>query len=143
MPPAPQAIYLWRSVFAAHGVDIVNFSKLFEAGTWVTLRKGATLQEVGQPCNSVFLIVRGGADNYFEEKYTHILGDHTFICDNGLGAGIVIGTPMNGVTRCVTNQQTTCLVWRRQKLHELIEANPQVRMGVQAAISADVVRNLQ
>ena len=82
MPPAPQAIYLWRSVFAAHGVDIVNFSKLFEAGTWVTLRKGATLQEVGQPCNSVFLIVRGGADNYFEEKYTHSLGDHTFIGDD-------------------------------------------------------------
>ena len=39
-----QAVHLWRAVFAAHGLDLVDFVKLFRAGTWVTLRKGATLQ---------------------------------------------------------------------------------------------------
>lgn len=33
-----------------------------QAGTWTTLRKGATLQEEGQPSASVFLLVSGRAD---------------------------------------------------------------------------------
>ena len=57
-----EALALWRGVFEQHGVSSVDFAKLLAAGTWATLRKGATLQQEGKPSNSVFLLVRGGAD---------------------------------------------------------------------------------
>ena len=58
----PQALELWNAVFKHQGVSAVDFAKLLQAGTWTTLRKGATLQEEGQPSASVFLLVSGGAD---------------------------------------------------------------------------------
>ncbi len=47
----PQALELWRTVFAPHGLRQVEFAKLLNAGTWTTLRKGAPLQEAGQSSN--------------------------------------------------------------------------------------------
>ena len=67
----PQALELWRSVFAAHGLSDVEFSKLLAAGTWTTFRKGTTLQEEGQPSNSVFIIVHGGADVLVRGEKAH------------------------------------------------------------------------
>lgn len=138
-----QAVDVWRSVFAAHGIDKTLFAKLFEAGTWVTLRKGATLSDEGQPSNSVILLVRGGADVFFEGQHARALSDRQFIGEMGLASGLTISSPMKGVAKVVTNQQTTCLVWRRHNLHELMKAHPEIKSGIQAAISADMFRNLQ
>ena len=68
----PQALELWRRVFAVHGLSDVEFSKLLAAGTWTTFRKATTLQEEGQPSNSVFLIVHGGADVLMHGEKAHI-----------------------------------------------------------------------
>ncbi|KAL1520675.1 hypothetical protein AB1Y20_022244 [Prymnesium parvum] len=138
-----QAVELWRSVFAAHGIDKTAFAKLFQAGTWVTFRKGATLSEEGQPSNSVILVVRGGADVFFEGQFARSLSERQFIGEMGLGSGLAISSPMKGVSTVVTNQQTTCLVWRRHKLYELLKAHPDIKSALQAAISADILRKLQ
>ncbi|KAL3905630.1 MAG: hypothetical protein SGPRY_010846, partial [Prymnesium sp.] len=186
-----QAVEVWRSVFAAHGVEKPLFAKLLETGTWVTFRKGATLLEEGQPSNSVMLVVRGGADVFFEGQYAKGLSDRQFIGEMGLvrtptislvqnmadtdlivhcrltifhhphrmplhstalvdpilppvqANGLAVSSPMKGVARVVTNQQTTCIVWRRHNLHELMKAHPEIKNGMQAAISADTFRNLQ
>ena len=54
--------------------------KLLQAGTWTTLRKGATLQEEGQPSASVFLLVSGGADVAVGgKKVLSRKGKHQFI----------------------------------------------------------------
>ena len=44
----PQALELWQSVFAVHGVSKTNFARLLEYGTWTTFREGMTLQEEGR-----------------------------------------------------------------------------------------------
>eukprot|EP00966_Prymnesium_polylepis_P279420 6455410-Prymnesium_polylepis.1 len=88
-------------------------------------------------------VVRGGADVYFEGQYARALADRQFIGEMGLASGLTISSPMRGVARVVTNQQTTCLVWRRHNLHELMQSYPTIKAGVQAAISADMTRNLQ
>ena len=51
LPPA--ALDLWRAVFAHQGVSAVDFARLLSAGTWTTLRKGATLQQEGEASASV------------------------------------------------------------------------------------------
>ena len=68
--------------------------KLLQAGTWTTLRKGATLQEEGQPSASVFLLVSGGADVAVGgKKVLSRKGKHQFIGDAGLSLGIAIAEP--------------------------------------------------
>lgn len=136
----PQALELWREVFAAHGLSDVEFSKLLSAGTWTTFRKGTTLQEEGQPSNSVFLIVHGGADVLVHGDKAHHLHEHQFIGDMGISSGIVIKQPVHGVAHVETNQQTTCLVWRRQQLYDCMDASPEVASALRAAITSDVVR---
>ena len=139
----PQAIELWRSVFAPHGMRQVDFAKLLNAGTWTTLRKGAKLQEEGQSSNSLFLIVRGGADVSHGGRFSHKLHEHQFIGDMGLSAGICLSGPVTGIASVETNQQTTCVSWRRQQLHALLEARPELAAAVQAATGADLVRKLK
>jgi len=136
----PQALALWRSVFAAHSLSAVDFDKLLHAGTWTTFRKGAVLQEQGCPSNSIFLIVSGGAEVFFGNKRAHLLNEHQFIGDMGLSSGISIKGPVHGVAHVETNQQTTCLVWRRQQLFEMMDGNPDINAAVRAAVMSDVVR---
>ena len=72
--------------------------KLLQAGTWTTLRKGATLQEEGQPSASVFLLVSGGADVAVGgKKVLSRKGKHQFIGDAGLSLGIAIAEPVRGI----------------------------------------------
>ena len=56
-PGGPLSTRLVRLVYCQSTASL-----LLQAGTWTTLRKGATLQEEGQPSASVFLLVSGGAD---------------------------------------------------------------------------------
>jgi len=135
-----QAVDLWRAVFGAHALSAVDFDKLLQVGTWTTFRKGTVLQEEGQPSNSLFLIVRGGADVYKGGKQCHALHEHQFIGDMGLSSGIVLEGPVLGVAHVETNTQTTCLVWRRQQISELMDSSPLIAAAVRAAVSEDVVR---
>ena len=139
----PQALDLWRSVFAHRDMSAVDFSRLLSAGTWTTLRKGATLQEEGEPSASVFLVVSGGADVKVDGTKSHRLSDHQFIGDMGLSSGISISGPVRGVATVTTNQQTTCLVWPRKELQELLDRQPQLAAAFQSAVAADVMRKLQ
>ena len=139
----PQAVELWKAVFEHHGVSAVDFHKLLSAGTWTTLRKGATLQEEGKPSASVFLLVQGGADVSVSGKKSHRVYSHQFIGDMGLSLGIALATPVRGVATVTTNAQTTCLVWPRQALAELFSAEPALASAFQRALSADVMRKLQ
>ena len=139
----PQALDLWRAVFAHQGVSAVDFARLLSAGTWTTLRKGATLQQEGEASASVFLVVSGGADVKIGGKRSHRLHEHQFIGDMGLSSGITVGTAVKGVATVTTNQQTTCLVWSRAQLAELLERQPQLASAFQSAVSADVMRKLQ
>ena len=82
----PQALDLWRAVFAHQGVSAVDFARLLSAGTWTTLRKGATLQQEGEASASVFLVVSGGADVKIGGKRSHRLHEHQFIGDMGLSS---------------------------------------------------------
>ena len=138
----PQALELWRTVFAHRGVTAVDFARLLSAGTWTTLRKGATLQQEGAPSASVFLIVSGGADVKIGAKKSHRLHEHQFIGDMGLSSGIYIPFPVRGVATVTTNQQSTCLVWSRQQLAELLERQPALAAAFQGAVAADVMRKL-
>ena len=91
----PQALELWNAVLKHQGVSAVDFAKLLQAGTWTTLRKGATLQEEGQPSASVFLLVSGGADVAVGgKKVLSRKGKHQFIGDAGLSLGIAIAEPV-------------------------------------------------
>ena len=137
-----QALELWRTVLAHRGVTAVDFARLLSAGTWTTLRKGATLQQEGAPSASVFLIVSGGADVKIGAKKYHRLHEHQFIGDFGLSSGIYIPFPVRGVATVTTNQQSTCLVWSRQQLAELLEGQPALAAAFQGAIAADVMRKL-
>ena len=138
------ALSLWHGVFEHHGVSAVDFAKLLAAGTWATLRKGATLQQEGQPSNSVFLIVRGGADVAVGKRApSYSVYEQQFIGDMGLSSGIDIPRPVRGVATVTTNQQTTCLVWTREKLCELLEGSPRLAASFHAAVSADVMRKFQ
>lgn len=142
LPPA--ALKLWHGVFEHQGVSAVDFAKLLAAGTWATLRKGATLQQEGQPSNSVFLIVRGGADVAIGKSMpSYSLHEHQFIGDMGLSSGIDISRPVRGVATVSTNQQTTCLVWTRENLCEVLESSPRLAASFHAAVSADVMRKFQ
>ena len=79
-------------------MSAVDFAKLLQAGTWTTLRKGATLQEEGQPSASVFLLVSGGADVAVGgKKVLSRKGKHQFIGDAGLSLGIAIAEPVRGI----------------------------------------------
>ena len=131
----PQALDLWKAVFSHQGVSAVDFSKLLSAGTWTTFRKGATLQAENELSASVFLLVGGGADVSFAGKKSHKIRDHQFVGDMGLSSGITVAVPMRGVATVTTNQQTTCLVWSRQRLIDLMEANPRLAAAFQAALA--------
>jgi hypothetical protein len=124
----PQAVDLWKAVFSHQGVSAVDFNKLLACGTWTTLRKGTALQAEGQPSASIFLLVQGGADVSVGGTKTHRLSQHQFIGDMGLSSGIAISQPVRGVATVTTNQQTTCLVWSRAALHELLEREPMLRV---------------
>ena len=124
----PQAVDLWKAVFSYQGVSAVDFNKLLACGTWTTLRKGTALQAEGQPSASIFLLVQGGADVSVGGTKTHRLSQHQFIGDMGLSSGIAISQPVRGVATVTTNQQTTCLVWSRAALHELLEREPMLRV---------------
>ena len=139
----PQALELWQSVFAVHGVSKTNFARLLEYGTWTTFREGMTLQEEGRPSNSLFLVVRGKCDVNFAGVKTHSLGDHQFIGDMGLSSGIRISTPVTSPNGVTTSAQTTCLVWRRQQLYQALDQRPELAAAFQAAVGADLVRKLQ
>ena len=139
----PQALELWQSVFAVHGVSKTNFARLLEYGTWTTFREGMTLQEEGRPSNSLFLVVRGKCDVDFAGVKTHSLGDHQFIGDMGLSSGIRISTPVTSPNGVTTSAQTTCLVWRRQQLYQALDQRPELAAAFQAAVGADLVRKLQ
>lgn len=139
----PQALNLWRAVFQYQGVSAVDFSKLLAAGTWTTLRKGATLQQEGELSASVFLVVAGGADVWCAGKKSHRIHDHQFIGDMGLSSGISVTSPLKGVATVTTNQQTTALVWPRSQLLELLDANPKLAQSFQAALAADVMRKMR
>lgn len=138
-----QALELYRQVFATHALSQVEFARLLHAGTWTTFRSGSILQEEGQPSNSLFLIVQGGAEVHFEGRHTHNIRSHQFVGDMGISSGIAVPGPVTGVARVETTKQTTCLVWRRQLLHELMQDSPELANAMQAAVSADVVRKLQ
>ena len=125
----PQAVDLWKAVFSHQGVSAVDFNKLLACGTWTTLRKGTALQAEGQPSASIFLLVQGGADVSVGGTKTHRLSQHQFIGDMGLSSGIAISQPVRGVASVTTNQQTTCLVWSRAALHELLEREPMLRVS--------------
>jgi hypothetical protein len=124
----PQAVDLWKAVFSHQGVSAVDFNKLLACGTWTTLRKGTALQAEGQPSASIFLLVQGGADVSVGGTKTHRLSQHQFIGDMGLSSGIAISQPVRGVATVTTNQQTTCLVWSRAALHDLLEREPMLRV---------------
>lgn len=140
LPPA--ATELWKHVFEHHGVSAVGFAKLLGAGTWTTLRAGAMLQEEGRDTNSVFLLVRGGADVKLDGDMSHTIGPNQFVGDMGLSSGISIAQPIKGIATVTTNQQTTCLAWPRDRLHELLSTHPHLAAAFQAAVAADVMRNL-
>jgi hypothetical protein len=131
----PQAVDLWKAVFSHQGVSAVDFNKLLACGTWTTLRKGTALQAEGQPSASIFLLVQGGADVSVGGTKTHRLSQHQFIGDMGLSSGIAISQPVRGVATVTTNQQTTCLVWSRAALHELLEREPMLR--VRASVNGE------
>ena len=124
-------------------MSAVDFARLLSAGTWTTLRKGATLQEEGEPSASVFLVVSGGADVKVASKRSHRLREHQFIGDMGLSSGIFISAPVRGVATVTTNAQTTCLVWPRKVLCELLESQPALAAAFQSTVAADVMRKLQ
>lgn len=95
-------------------------------------------------------ISQGGAKTWFEGKHTHSLTDHQFIGEFGMTCGMMIRDPVESVARVVTDQQTTCLVWQRQQLHDLVEAKPELRaaiqvgaVGNQSVVSQSVVVNGQ
>ena len=139
----PQALELWNAVFKHQGVSAVDFAKLLQAGTWTTLRKGATLQEEGQPSASVFLLVSGGADVAVGgKKVLSRKGKHQFIGDAGLSLGIAIAEPVRGIATVSTNTQSTCLVWPREQLAALLEERPQLGNAFQRAVAEDVLRKL-
>ena len=52
----------------------------------------------------------------------------------------MIKQPLHGVAHVETNQQTTCLVWRRQQLYDCMDSSPEVASALRAAITSDVVR---
>ena len=67
------------------------------------MRKGATLQEEGQPSASVFLLVSGGADVAVGgKKVLSRKGKHQFIGDAGLSLGIAIAEPVRGIATLST-----------------------------------------
>lgn len=136
------AVELWKKAFAPHGVSAVDFAKLLDAGTWTTLRAGAVLQEEGRASNSVFVIVRGGADVNVDGERSHEIGSNQFVGDMGLSSGISIAQPIKGIATVTTNQQTTCLVWPRDLLDQLLNSSEILAAAFQAAVAADVMRNL-
>ena len=167
----PVALDVWRSVFSPNGMSAVDFAKLLGAGTWTTLRTGATLQQEGEASASVFLVVGGGVDvrvggrrttrlgsgNFFGDTGSHVtartrghrmlavtepLVPHARHC-TGLANGIFIGSPMKGVATVTTNAQTTCLVWPRQQLADLLERHPTLAAAFQSSLAADVMRKLR
>lgn len=139
----PQALDLWKAVFQHQGVSAVDFAKLLQAGTWTTFRKGATLQQEGELSASVILLVGGGADVSFAGRKSHRIRDHQFIGDMGLSSGITITQPVRGVATVVTNQQTTALIWPREKLLELLDGSPKLAQSFVAALSADAMHKLR
>jgi len=138
-----QALELWETTFAPHGLAKVEFARLLQLGTWTTLRQGAVLQEEGKPSNSLFLIVHGGVDVSVRGDRIHSLGEGQFIGDMGLSNGIHLRNPVMGVAHVETNQQTTVLVWRRQLLSDAMLDNNELCRAFTAALTADVVRKAQ
>ena len=84
------ALELWHDVFQVHGLSAVDFARLLGASTWTTLRKGEVLQEEGKASNSLFLIVKGGANVTYDGEHSHALREHQFIGAMGLSAGIAV-----------------------------------------------------
>ena len=65
-----------------------------------------------------------------------------FVGDMGISSGILLNQPATAVGHVETTAPTTCLVWSRAQLHDMCRRSPPIAAVVQAAVQADVVRNL-
>uniref|UniRef100_A0A6A7G877 Penicillin-resistant dd-carboxypeptidase n=1 Tax=Hirondellea gigas TaxID=1518452 RepID=A0A6A7G877_9CRUS len=131
---------LYDTVFFATGLSQVDYMKLLNRGKFVKFKVGDKLTVEGTSNNRVYLIAHGGAKVIVNDKLVYELSEHQFVGEMGIAVGLRISTSLKSAASVEITKPTECLIWTRGALIDLLEENPDIAKGFQAAVSLDLAR---
>jgi CRP-like cAMP-binding protein len=125
-------------------MDPVDFALLARAGHVEAFKRGDILQEQNQPNYNVRVVLSGDLIVLRNDKLTYTLEEGNFISECGLHAGLMLPDSVESCCKVVANSDhVRLLTWDRTELIELLQRSAQLRRGMKAVLSWDIVRKLK
>ena len=127
-------IDLARTFF--HGATPQQASKLFRSGNWRQLSKGDVLAQQGKPCDYVAVLYEGEVQIMLDGRASGRIDKTTFVGEISLLTGD------DATATVIVTKPTTALVWRKQQLRKLLDADESLNAQFQRWLAIDLAGKL-
>ena len=114
-----------------------EFMKLMCLCEWRSVECDETLVVEGEALSSLILIYNGSATVQTQGKPVATLKDGDFIGE------MSFTTNQQAAATVMTTQPTELIIWSKDRLTQLLNRNPSMRIAIQAVLGADMAKKLQ
>ncbi|MDX2128372.1 MAG: cyclic nucleotide-binding domain-containing protein [Chloroherpetonaceae bacterium] len=114
----------------------VEFMRLLKVSEWQTLKQGTIIIERGKKVVYVGIIYDGKLSILVDDKVVAQLGKGSFIGEMSFITGNMASATV------VVEEDSHCLLWKQETLHNLLDHDQTLKNGVQTAFGADLSKKL-